>query len=78
MTALITPAYPSADSQWVGLAQSHNAQLPGLEALDACYDGDQPLSYMHPELLRNLETRVRQVVINWPELIVDSLTSDWT
>src|ERR1043165_613452 len=44
-----------------------------MELLDAYYEGEQPLSYMHPELLRRLDNRVRQVVINWPELVVDSL-----
>nr|WP_246015665.1 phage portal protein [Kutzneria buriramensis] len=63
-----------ADMQWVTrLARLHNAQLPGLETLDAYYEGEQSLSYMHPELLRRLDTRVRQVVIAWPELVVDSL-----
>ena len=28
---------------------------------------------MHPELLRELQGRVRQLVINWPRLVVDSL-----
>ena len=37
------------------------------------YDGAQPLAYMQPELLTELEGRVRQVVINWPRLVVDSL-----
>ncbi|WP_245782800.1 phage portal protein [Actinokineospora terrae] len=55
------------------LSTQHNAQLPELELLDAYYEGEQPLSYMHPELLRRLDNRVRQVVVNWPELIVDSL-----
>jgi Phage portal protein, SPP1 Gp6-like len=41
--------------------------------LDAYYEGEQSLSDMHPELLRRLDTRVRQVVINWPQLVVDSL-----
>jgi hypothetical protein len=60
--------------QWITrLSRQHNAQLPHLELLDAYYEGEQPLSYMHPELLRRLDNRVRQVVINWPELVVDSL-----
>ncbi|WP_344621179.1 phage portal protein [Actinosynnema pretiosum] len=51
----------------------HNAQLPELELLDSYYEGEQPLSYMHPELVRRLDGRVRQVVINWPMLVVDAL-----
>ena len=37
------------------------------------YDGEQPLSYMQPELLAELDGRVRQVVIHWPQLVVDAL-----
>ncbi|MFI0798645.1 Phage portal protein, SPP1 Gp6-like [Amycolatopsis lurida] len=60
--------------QWITrITRQHDAQIPGLEILDAYYEGEQSLSYMHPELLRRLDTRVRQVVINWPELVVDSL-----
>lgn len=62
------------DEQWLQrLSRFHNAEMQHLEVLDAYYEGDQPLSYMHPELLRRLDNRVRQVVINWPELVVDSL-----
>lgn len=46
---------------------------PDLKKLNAYYEGKQPLSYMHPELLRELQGRVRQLVINWPRLVVDSL-----
>ena len=55
------------------LSVQHNAQLPQLEVLDSYYEGEQSLSYMHPEQLRRLGNRVRQVVVNWPELVVDSL-----
>ncbi|WNV86578.1 phage portal protein [Umezawaea sp. Da 62-37] len=61
-------------SQWVArLARLHNAQIPELEVLDSYYEGEQSLSYMHPELIRRLDNRVRQVVINWPQLVVDAL-----
>ncbi|WP_167441624.1 phage portal protein [Amycolatopsis vastitatis] len=55
------------------VSRQHNAQIPQLELLDSYYEGEQSLSYMHPELLRRLDNRVRQVVVNWPELVVDSL-----
>jgi Phage portal protein, SPP1 Gp6-like len=55
------------------LIRQHDAQIPELDVLDAYYEGEQPLSYMHPELTRRLDGRVRQVVVNWPELVVDSL-----
>jgi hypothetical protein len=67
-TASLTPA------QWViRLSRQHNEQIPHLEVLDSYYEGEQSLSYMHSELLRRLDNRVRQVVVNWPELVVYSL-----
>jgi hypothetical protein len=37
------------------------------------YEGQQPLSYMHPELLATLDDRVRQLVVNWSRQVVDAL-----
>lgn len=37
------------------------------------YEGRQPLSYLNAEIQRELDDRIRSVVINWPELVVDSL-----
>jgi len=51
----------------------HDRQIARLREYDAYYEGEQPLSYMHPELIQQLEGQVRQVVINWPQLIVDSV-----
>lgn len=51
----------------------HDGQLSRLKQLDAYYEGTQPLSYMHPELIQALEGQVRQVVINWPQMVVDSI-----
>jgi hypothetical protein len=51
----------------------HDGQLQELRRLDAHYEGTQPLSYMHPELVQQLEGQVRQVVINWPQLVVDAV-----
>ena len=51
----------------------HDSQLLRLREYDAYYEGEQPLSYMHPELVAQLEGQVRQVVINWPQLVVDSV-----
>lgn len=55
------------------LIADHDRQLPRLWKLDAHYEGTQPLSYMHPELLALLEDQVRQVVVGWPQLVVDSV-----
>lgn len=74
VVVLISTKFELSPTAWVGrLARLHNAQLPELELLDAYYEGEQPLSYMHPELIRRLDGRVRQVVINWPQLVVDAL-----
>lgn len=60
--------------EWVAyLARVHEAQKPGLEELNRYYEGQQPLSYMHPELLEELGEQLKQVVINWPRLVVDAL-----
>ncbi|MFE0021916.1 phage portal protein [Amycolatopsis sp. NPDC059021] len=64
----------SAEQQWITrLTLRHNAELPELLNLLDYYEGRQKLSYMHPELVDTLDERVRQVVINWPRLIVDAL-----
>ncbi|MFE2164880.1 phage portal protein [Streptomyces sp. NPDC059447] len=62
------------DLQWLThLIKSHDKELPELRRLNAYYEGTQPLSYMAPELQAELQETVRQVVINWPRLVVDSL-----
>lgn len=55
------------------LIQQHDQCKSGLQEMDAYYEGNQPLSYMAPELIAELSDRIRQVVINWPRLVVDSL-----
>ncbi|MFB7671669.1 phage portal protein [Kitasatospora purpeofusca] len=60
--------------QWLArLIRCHDSELKDLKALDAYYEGEQPLSYMAPELMAELDERVRQVVINWPQLVADSV-----
>lgn len=60
--------------QWLQrLIKSHDAELPDLQNLNNHYEGTQPLNYLHPELLAELDDRLQQVVINWPELVVDCL-----
>ena len=55
------------------LALELSAARAELEKYDRYYRGVQPLSYMHPELLRELEGRIRPLVINWPRLVVSSI-----
>ncbi|MDT7847202.1 phage portal protein [Streptomyces justiciae] len=55
------------------LISCHDKVKGDLEKLDKYYEGEQELSYMAPELQRELEENVRQVVINWPRLVVDAI-----
>ncbi|MFL4904828.1 phage portal protein [Streptomyces sp. MMS24-I2-30] len=62
------------ESNWLKhLISCHDKERSELERLNAYYEGTQPLSYMAPELQVELQETVRQVVINWPRLVVDSL-----
>src|SRR5262245_18228008 len=55
------------------LALRHDAEIPELEAYDRYYEGTQPLSYMHPDVLREVADRLRPVIIFWPQMVVDSV-----
>lgn len=67
-------AFPATDSDWLNnLSLRHDAEKPELELYDSYYEGTQPLSYMHPEILREVGERIRPVVIGWPQLAVDSV-----
>lgn len=60
--------------QWLHrLVKAHDQELPELQSLNNHFEGTQPLNYLHPELVAELEGRLQQVVINWPELVVDCL-----
>lgn len=55
------------------LIACHDQEKRELVRLNSYYEGTQPLSYMAPELERELQDQVRQVVVNWPRLVVDSI-----
>ncbi|NUS53836.1 MAG: phage portal protein [Streptomycetaceae bacterium] len=55
------------------LTQAHNFERPQLKAYNDEYEMRCQLAYMHPEIQAELGDRVRQVVIGWPQLVVDSL-----
>jgi hypothetical protein len=62
------------DEQWLKrLISCHNKEKPELQNLNDHFEGNMPLKYLHPELLAELDNRLEQVVINWPELVVDCL-----
>lgn len=63
----------SADQWLTRLIKAHDSDLPELKRLDGYYEGKQTLAYMAPELMRELNQRLRQLVINWPRLCVDAL-----
>lgn len=65
---------PTEYPDWLTfLSTRHDADIPVLKELDAYYEGRQPLSYMHPEILREVADRIRPVVLFWPQLLVDSV-----
>lgn len=55
------------------LIRCHDRVKPDLELLNAYYEGEQPLSYLAPELEAEMDERIRQVVVNWPQLVADSV-----
>lgn len=55
------------------LARRHDAELPELERFDRYYEGTQPLTYMQPDILREVWDRIRPVIIFWPQMVVDSI-----
>lgn len=65
---------PDTPEEWLAyLSMRHDAELPRLQTLDRYYEGEQALSYMHPEILAEVGDRIKPVVINWPQLVVDCL-----
>ncbi|MCK2242329.1 MULTISPECIES: phage portal protein [unclassified Crossiella] len=54
------------------LITRHANHVPGLLTADRYYEGRPGLSYLDPQLVRLLSGRIRQVVVNWPRLVVDS------
>jgi hypothetical protein len=55
------------------LRNAHNYELPLLRALNDEYELRSSRAYMHPEIAAEVGERLQQVVIAWPQLVVDSL-----
>lgn len=67
-------ALPNDESEWLQyLELRHDAEIPELEALNRYYEGTQPLTYMHPEVLAEVRDRIKPVIIAWPQLVVDAI-----
>lgn len=65
---------PTEGLEWVSwLAARHDAQIVQLRELNDLYEGTAPLYYLHPELQRELEGRIKAVSLGWPMLAVDPL-----
>lgn len=65
---------PGSPEWWLAcLERRHKAEVEDLARLNAHYEGSQPLSYMAPELVLELADRLRQVVVAWPQLVIDSV-----
>ncbi|MEU9405043.1 phage portal protein [Streptomyces sp. NPDC048281] len=63
-----------SEEDWASfLSRCHDNELQELKSFNDYYEGEQPLSYMHPELLKEIGEQIRQVVINWPQLVVDAV-----
>jgi hypothetical protein len=50
-----------------------SGQSAELQRLDRYYTGSQPLSFLSPEVARQVNGRLRSLVVNWPRLVVNSL-----
>lgn len=55
------------------LINAHEFERPILRSLNAEYEMRSPRAYMHPEIQAELGERVKQVIVAWPQLVVDSL-----
>lgn len=61
-----------SDDEWVlYLSHRHDADLPKLRYLNSLYEGTAPMYYMHPEVQRELEGRVKAVSLGWAMFAVD-------
>jgi len=55
------------------LSLRHDAEIPELEYLDAAYEGNEALEYMHPEVKQEVGDRIRPVRIFWVQLAIDAI-----
>lgn len=67
-------ALPETGLDWVNyLSPIIDRERSQLKRLDDEYELRSPKSYMHPEIFREIGDRLQQVVIAWPQLVVDSV-----
>ena len=59
---------------WVNhLSRVHDGDLPFLREYDSLFQGTARLNYMHPDILREVEDRIKCVALGWPMLAVEPL-----
>lgn len=59
---------------WVNhLGRVHDGDLPLLREYDSLFQGTARLNYMHPDVLREVEDRIKCVALGWPMLAVEPL-----
>jgi len=79
VSALTSPALYSVDvvDPNLPLVQALSEKLSAAnreyDRVDRYYSGDQPLAFMAPEIRAQVGARLTPLVINWPEVIVDSV-----
>lgn len=62
-----------APDQWLQrLVSKHQPLLASLRTLNDYYENEPPFAYMHPELMRELDGRLQQMLLNWSALVVDT------
>lgn len=67
-------AIPDTDRDTINrLTGVHEVERARLKLLNDEYELRSARAYMHPEIMRELGDRLQQVVIAWPQLVVDSL-----
>jgi hypothetical protein len=49
------------------------AGAPGYDELDRYYRGTQPLSFLHPDVVRQVEGRLTSLSINWARVVIGSI-----
>lgn len=65
---------PTTDLGWTQfLSPILDRERAELKVLNDEYELKSPRAYMHPEILREVGDRLQQVVIAWPQLVVDSV-----
>ena len=55
------------------LAQQLQVEHGPQQRADNYYNGTQPLAFIDPQMRKQLGSRMLEVVINWPRLVIDSL-----